>query len=209
MIRRLKKYIVLGLLLNTLIGVTGCQLNKSIAESKEKNYTKVTIISEDNKLLEKESVVQAVNELCNLEVLQVQLSKEISLKQGKYFTKEKNIKFYANCKYILDLNKISGENVLINGNEITIFCTAPMMDISIQEDMTEFSDTKKSFLTFGDLEMSSEEYNSILTEIKISFISEFENYGDEAKVKSENSIERVLSVLTKNNYNIDVRWVEQ
>lgn len=208
MIRRLKKYLILGLLLSTVIATAGCQLNKSIIKSKEKNYNKITIINEDSKLLEKESVVQAINDLCNLEVMQVQLSKEITLKQGKYFTKEKIIKFYANCKYILDLNKISGENVLISGNEITIFCTAPTMDISIQEDMTEFSDTKKSFMTFGDLELTSEEYNSILTEIKISFTNDFENYKNEAKVKSKNSIEKALSILTGSNYKVDVRWVE-
>lgn len=208
MIRRLKKYIALGLIFCTLLGLGSCQINKSIQRSNEKKYIHTAIINEDNKVLEKESVVEAVNELCKLEVLQVQLSKGVKIKQGKYFKKEKDIKLYANCKYILDLEKIKENNVIINGNEIIIFCSNPSIEVTILESMTEFTDTKNSFLSFGDLELDSESWNSILVETKNSIQIESSKYIDEAKVKAENSIEKALSTLTKNNYRIEVRWVD-
>lgn len=207
MIRRLKKYITLGILFCTLLGVTSCQLTKSNNNNQLDNTCKTTRVNE-NKILEKESVVESINELCKLEVLQVQQSKVIKIKQGKYFTKEKSIKLYANCKYILDLEKIKSENILINGNEIMIFCSNPELEVTMLEDMTEFSDTKKSFLTFSDLKLTSESWNSILTEAKKSIQQETSKYIDEAKVKAENSIEKALLTLTKSDYTIDIRWVE-
>ena len=199
--KKIKKFIIIGLALSTMIS---CLSVSSLVKNKQekKQFT--------NNVLEKESVVEAVKELSKLEILEIQLNKTIRLKEGKYFKKQKDIKFSVLGKYILNLNKISAENVLINGNEIIIFITEPECEVNINEDLTKFGEVERSFMVFGDLELTPEENNQIHKNLKDSILLEMnlDENMNVAKEKANLSIEKTLSALTKNNYSIEVRWVK-
>lgn len=122
--KKIKKFIIIGLALSTMISYLS--IASLVQNKQEKKYfTNTAVVSEDVAVLEKESVVEAVKELSKLEILEMQLNKTIRLKEGKYFKKQQDVKYGIIGKYILNLNKISSENVLINGNKIIIFATEP------------------------------------------------------------------------------------
>ena len=207
--KKIKKIIIIGLALSTMIS---CLSVSSLVKNKQekKQFTNTVVVSEDVAVLEKESVVETVKELSKLEILEMQLNKTIRLKEGKYFKKQQDIKYGIIGKYILNLNKISAENVLINGNEIIIFATEPECEVNINEDLTKFGDVERSFMSFGDLELTPEESNKIQKQLKESILLEMnlDENMNVAKEKASTSIEKSLSTLTKNNYSVEVRWVK-
>lgn len=207
--KKIKKFIIIGLALLTMISYLSIAgLIKNNQEKKQ--FTNTVVVSEKVEILEKESVVEAVKELSKLEILEMQLNKTIRLKEGKYFKKQQDIKYGIIGKYILNLNKISAENVLINGNEIIIFITEPECEVNINENDTKFGDVERGFMTFGDLEITPEENNKINKQLKESILLEMnlDENMNVAKEKASTSIEKCLSTLTKNNYSVEVRWVK-
>lgn len=65
-------------------------------------------------------------------------------------------------------------------------------------------------MSFGDLELTPEESNKIQKQLKESILLEMnlDENMNLAKEKASTSIERSLSTLTKNNYQVEVRWVK-
>lgn len=196
--KKIKKFIMIGLVLSSMFS---CFAVSSLVKSNQekKQFTNTVVVSERVDVLEKESVVEAVKELSKLEILEMQLNKTIRLKEGKYFKKQQDIKFSISGKYILNLNKISAENVLINGNEIVIFTTEPECEANINENQTKFGDVEHSFMAFGDLEIMPEENNKIQKQLKESILLEMnlDENMNVAKEKASISIEKTLSTLTK------------
>lgn len=207
--KKIKKFIMIGLILSSMFS---CFAVTSLVKSNQekKQFTNTVVVSERVNVLEKESVVEAVKELSRLEILEMQLNKTIRLKEGKYFKKQQDIKYGIIGKYILNLNKISAENILINGNEIIIFTTEPECEVNINENDTKFGEVERSFMTFGDLELTPEESNKIQKQLKESILLEMnlDENMNVAKEKANSSIEKTLSTLTKNNYSVEVRWVK-
>lgn len=207
--KKIKKFIMIGLALSTMIS---CLSVSSLVKNKQekKQFTNTLVVSEDVEVLVKESVIETVKELSKLEILEMQLNKTIRLKEGKYFKKQQDVKYGIIGKYILDLSKISAENVLINGNEIIIFITEPECEVNINDNNTQFGDVERSFMAFGDLELTPEESNQIHKNLKDSILEEMnlDENMNVAKEKASTSIEKTLSTLTKNNYSVEVRWVK-
>ena len=207
--KKIKKFIMIGLVLSSIVSCFA--VSSLVKNNQEKNqFTNTVVVSERVNVLEKESVVEAVKELSKLEILAIQLNKTIRLKEGKYFKKQQDIKFNTTGKYILNLEKISPSNVIINGNEIIIFATEPECEANINEDLTKFGDVERSFMAFGDLELTPEESNKIQKQLKESILLEMnlDENMNVAKEKASTGIERALSTLTKNNYSVEVRWVK-
>lgn len=204
---KLNNYIIIGGLA-TVLAIGSCILVKSVIKNKELAEYTNTIVIEDTETLTKESVVNEIQNLCKLEVMSTDVTKEIKLKEGDFFTKEQNIKFNLTSTFILDLNSITTESVIINDmGEIVIFSKTPIINISFDEDNTEFGDIEKSFLTFGDLDTSIEELESIKSELKKSVEIEMLEYIELAKEQSEQSIKDALLKLSKDSKEVSVRWL--
>ena len=93
MISQKTKKVLVGILLALSVFGIGSFTSNFIKQQKEvKQYTN-TIVVDDIKVLEEKAVVESVQELGNLEILKLNVNKNIKIKEGKVFKKEQTIKF--------------------------------------------------------------------------------------------------------------------
>ncbi|NLL30653.1 MAG: DUF4230 domain-containing protein [Clostridiales bacterium] len=132
-----------------------------------------------------------------------------SLGDLDFLKKYKRIKFFADCSYHIDLSKIGEEDITINPEEKTLSITVPKPDIyniSINEDKTIFEESQNGFLRFGEVKLSTEEFNSLQNEVLTNFEEKLkrDEIYEEALNKSKISIEELLSSLIKEEVEIKI-----
>ena len=209
MISKKTKKVLASILLALSIFGIGSFTSNFIKQQKEaKQYTN-TIVVDDIKVLEEKAVVESVQELGNLEILKLNVNKNIKIKEGKVFKKEQTIKFKSECIFKIDLTKLTKDNVIVNENEIRIYVAEPTLDVSFLEDKTEFGEVQTKWYDLGDkIDMTMEEMEDIKTKLKdeiyVSAMAELET----AKEKTASAIEGVLLNLTKENYKVNVIFIK-
>ena len=209
MISQKTKKVLASILLALSIFGIGSFTSNFIKQQKEaKQYTN-TIVVDDIKVLEEKAVVESVQELGNLEILKLNVNKNIKIKEGKVFKKEQTIKFKSECIFKIDLTELTKDSVIINENEIKIFIAEPTLDVSFLEDKTEFGEVETKWYDLGNkIDMTMEEMEDIKTKLKdeiyISAMEELET----AKEKTASAIEGVLLNLTKENYKVNVIFIK-
>lgn len=206
--RKTKKVLASILLALSIFGIGNFAFNSIKQQKEAKQYTN-TIVVDDIKVLEEKAVVESVQELGNLEILKLNVNKNIKIKEGKVFKKEQTIKFKSECIFKVDLTKLTKDNVVINENEIKIFIAEPTLDVSFLEDKTEFGEVETKWYDLGNkIDMTMEEMESVKAKLKdeiyISAMEELET----AKEKTASAIESVLLNLTKENYKVNVIFIK-
>ena len=209
MISRKTKKVLASILLALSIFGIGSFTSNFIKQQKEARQYTNTIVVDDIKVLEEKAVVESVQELGNLEILKLNVNKNIKIKEGKVFKKEQTIKFKSECIFKVDLTKLTKDNVVINENEIKIFIAEPTLDVSFLEDTTEFGEVETKWYDLGNkIDMTMEEMENIKAKLKdeiyISAMEELET----AKEKTASAIESVLLNLTKENYKVNVIFIK-
>lgn len=209
MISQKTKKALAGILLAlSIFGIGGFTSNFIKQQKEAKQYTN-TIVVDDIKVLEEKAVVESVQELGNLEILKLNVNKNIKIKEGKVFKKEQQIKFKSECIFKIDLTELTKDSVIINENEIKIFIAEPTLDVSFLEDKTEFGEVETKWYDLGNkIDMTMEEMEDIKTKLKdeiyVSAMAELET----AKEKTASAIEGVLLNLTKENYKVNVIFIK-
>lgn len=209
MISQKTKKALAGILLAlSIFGIGGFTSNFIKQQKEAKQYTN-TIVVDDIKVLEEKAVVESVQELGNLEILKLNVNKNIKIKDGKVFKKEQTIKFKSECTFKIDLTELTKDSVIINENEIKIFIAEPTLDVSFLEDKTEFGEVETKWYDLGNkIDMTMEEMEDIKTKLKdeiyVSAMAELET----AKEKTASAIEGVLLNLTKENYKVNVIFIK-
>ena len=206
--QKTKKVLASILLALSIFGIGGFTSNFIKQQKEAKQYTN-TIVVDDIKVLEEKAVVESVQELGNLEILKLNVNKNIKIKEGKVFKKEQQIKFKSECIFKIDLTELTKDSVIINENEIKIFIAEPTLDVSFLEDKTEFGEVETKWYDLGNkIDMTMEELEDIKTKLKdeiyVSAMAELET----AKEKTASAIEGVLLNLTKENYKVNVIFIK-
>ena len=206
--QKTKKALVGILLALSIFGIGGFTSNFIKQQKEAKQYTN-TIVVDDIKVLEEKAVVEDIQGLDNLEILKLNVNKNIKVKEGKVFKKEQTIKFKSECIFKIDLTKLTKDNVVINENEIKIFIAEPTLDVSFLEDKTEFGEVETKWYDLGNkIDMTMEEMENIKSKLKdeiyVSAMEELET----AKEKTASAIEGVLLNLTKENYKVNVIFIK-
>ena len=206
--RKTKKVLASILLALSILGIGGFGFNSIKQQKEAKQYTN-TIVTDNIKVLEEKAVVEGIQELGNLEILKLNVNKNIKIKEGKVFKKEQTIKFKSECIFKVDLTKLTKDNVVVNENEIKIFIVEPTLDVSFLEDKTEFGEVETKWYDLGNkIDMTMEEMENIKAKLKdeiyISAMEELET----AKEKTASAIESVLLNLTKENYKVNVIFIK-
>ena len=206
--QKTKKVLASILLALSIFGIGGFASNFIKQQKEAKQYTN-TIVVDDIKVLEEKAVVESVQELGNLEILKLNVNKNIKIKEGKVFKKEQQIKFKSECIFKIDLTELTKDSVIINENEIKIFIAEPTLDVSFLEDKTEFGEVETKWYDLGNkIDMTMEEMEDIKTKLKdeiyVSAMAELET----AKEKTASAIEGVLLNLTKENYKVNVIFIK-
>lgn len=206
--KKTKKVLASILLALSIFGIGNFTSNFIKQQKEAKQYTN-TIVVDDIKVLEEKAVVEDIQELGNLEILKLNVNKNIKIKEGKVFKKEQTIKFKSECIFKIDLTKLTKDNVVINENEIKIFIAEPTLDVSFLEDKTEFGEVETKWYDLGNkIDMTMEELENIKAKLKdeiyVSAMEELET----AKEKTTSAIEGVLLNLTKENYKVNVIFIK-
>ena len=124
--------------------------------------------------------------------------------------RKQEVEFLAVGRFIVDLDKLNSEDILIDDNSktVTIYMTKPIKDVTLLEDETKFGETQKSwYLMNKDIEYSLEQVESIKHQVKCDALSLMLDLEDQAKESARASIEGIIRMVTNNNYQINIRWV--
>ena len=165
------------------------------------------IESNEQKIDYSQSIIEKLESINKLEITQAYLKQDITLK-GKYdnflFKNNKTITVKANGIYKLDLKNIY-ENIIIGTDEITVL-------VSIDSDII-FHDfeynTEKGLLVFYDIEVTPEEYENLLDNVKEQMKTKMytEDYISEVKKRAEEIITREVQKVT-DKYKVRVIFID-
>ena len=199
---KLKTLISIALIAATLF--TGITFLKRPTETqKQINRTE----SNEQKIDYSQSIIEKLESINKLEITQAYLKQDIILK-GKYdnflFKNNKTITVKANGIYKLDLNDIY-ENIIIGIDEVTVL-------VSIDNDII-FHDfeynTEKGLLVFYDIEVTPEEYENLLDNVKEQMKTKMytETYISEVKKRAKEIITKEIQEVT-NKYKVRVIFID-
>jgi hypothetical protein len=219
MLKRNQKFIkFLTIILASIIIFTGVRYGVSkILETKP---TKPVVISQvkssvfEKSVLHKEVITSKFETIHKIQVIQTTVTQQITINQGRksgLFKNDKLIKYVAIGRYILDLDKIKDENIVIDNDNrtITVFTTRPSVEIELLEDKTEFQD-EKGKLSFWDIKLTPEESEKCRYEVKMQMKESLENekHQEIVSVKAKESLQELLLKTTGYKYTIIINIVD-
>ena len=199
---KLKTLISIALIAATLF--TGITFLKRPTETQKQINP---IESNEQKIDYSESIIEKLESINKLEIMQAYLKQDITLK-GKYdnflFKNNKTITVKANGIYKLDLSNIY-ENTIIGIDEVTVLAS---IDSNIIFHDFEYN-TEKGLLVFYDIEVTPEEYESLLDNVKEQMKTKMytEDYISEVKKRAEEIISREIQKVT-DKYKVRVIFID-
>ena len=127
-----------------------------------------------------------------------------------YGDKTQDIEFSAMGKWIIDFSKITSDNIVMNENSksITIFLSRPIKEVQLLEEETSFGEVKKGIFVFGDIVHTPEEYENIKHNIKCQALTKMIDMDEQAEKAASNSIKKIITTITKNNYDIKIVFIK-
>lgn len=167
------------------------------------------------KIISEESLVKEIKSVNKIIPLELELSKIITIDKswGEFdiFEKYKRIKFFANCSYSIDLSQITTNDIHIdNGNKaLNITLSNPeIFSININREKTIYEDSSNGLFRFGEIKLTSEEFDSIQEEVYKSFEETMKNDEIYNKVISNTkiSLEKLIDQITEEKMNITVSF---
>lgn len=134
-----------------------------------------------------ESVVEQLEAVNRLEVYEVYLKNDVTIKQGydnSFFRNNKELKIPAVGTYKIDLDDLQ-KSVFINDNHVTILASLEL-SISVFEDRIQFIN-EQGYCVFYSIKLEPEEMTNIIHETKNQMLSKMqeEEYINKAKSRAE------------------------
>ena len=134
-----------------------------------------------------ESVVEQLEAVNRLEVYEVYLKNDVTIKQGydnSFFRNNKELKIPSTGIYRVDMDNVY-DNVIVNGKEVTVISSMEY-NVTIHEDRIQFTDDR-GFLVFYNVQITPEEQTNIMVETKNKMLAKMQEaeYLDVAKAQAE------------------------
>lgn len=165
------------------------------------------------KIISEESLLKEIKNVNKIIPLEVELSKIITIDKSwgnlEVFQKFKRIKFFANCSYSIDLSNLTTNDINIDSkkNELSInFPNPQIFSINIDKEKTVYEDSSNGLLRFGEIKLTSEEFNLIQSEVQKNFEETMKDDEIYEKVLSNSkiSIENLLNQITDKKMSINI-----
>lgn len=165
------------------------------------------------KIISEESLIKEIKNVNKIIPLEVELSKIITIDKSwgnlEVFQKFKRIKFFANCSYSIDLSNLTTNDINIDNkkNELSItFPNPEIFSININREKTVYEDSSNGLLRFGEIKLTSEEFNLIQSEVQKNFEETMKDDEIYEKVLSNSkiSIENLLNQITDKKMSINI-----
>ena len=167
--------------------------------------------NDETKINYKDIIVEELHEEAQLIICSNKMIIPMTFEENHWYgNKTQDIEFSAMGKWIIDFSKITSDNVVINENnkEITIYLTRPIKEVQLLEEETAFGEVKKGMFVFGDIVHTPEEYESIKHNIKCQALTKMIDMDEQAEKTASNSIEKIITTITKNNYDIKIVFIK-
>ena len=207
------KIAIASALITTTIGGVLIGVDK-LSQGETENIRKTTIVKTNENAVRIDYKEIILEELITTKQIIVATNKMRMpfIHTEKYWLGERKqeVEFSAVGRFIVDLDKLNSEDILIDDNSktVTIYMTKPIKDVTLLEDETKFGETQKSwYLVNKDIEYSLEQVESIKHQVKCDALTLMLDLEDQAKESARQSIEGIIRMVTNNNYQINIRWV--
>ena len=103
---------------------------------------------------------------------------EMGLGNWEIFSKTKQITFYGTGLYTVNLNSLSKDDIEIDkeNKELTInIDSSELTYVNLDIEKTEFEETDKGFLSFGEIEITTEQQQQLELQVKQTMTTSLEN----------------------------------
>lgn len=208
--KKVKKFIkficVLSLIFIAIIFVNNS--NWKLSSKYQERIDDINIFTEKNLINE----IKNTNKIIPLEV---ELSKIITIDKSlgnlEILEKYKRIKFFANCSYYIDLSQLKDEDIQMDEKNTKLNVTIPspeIFSIDILRDKTIYEDTSNGLLRFGDIKLTSEEFDLIQEEVYKSFNETLEDKEmyDKAISNSEISLTNLIKQIVGEDIEVNISF---
>ena len=210
MSKGMKKLVAGGLVLVT-IGGSCYYLGNS---TQPPTYVKTEIIQTHDNDIKIDYQEMIISELQQEEQIIIASNKiELPVKQTEkhwYGSKSQEITYSAIGRYVIDLKTINEDNVVVNENSksITIYIGKPIKMVELLENETKFGEVEKGILVFGNIEYTLEEVEAMKHQVKCDMLVKMDDLMEQAETAASNSIKRIITTVTKNNYDIRIIFIK-
>lgn len=208
--KEMVKLVAGGLVLVTVGGVS-FYLGNSTQPS---TYVKTEIVQTHDNEIKIDYQEMVISELQQEEQIIIASNKiELPVKQTEkhwYGSKSQEIVFSAIGRYVIDLKTINEDNVVVNENNksITIYIGKPIKMVELLENETKFGELDNGLFAFGDIEYTLEDIEDMKHQVKCDMLVEMDSLMEQAEKAASNSIKRIITTVTKNNYDIKIVFIK-
>ena len=186
-----------------------------VNNSNWKHISKYQERIDDINIFTEKNLINEIKNTNKIIPLEVELSKIITIDKSlgnlQVFEKYKRIKFFANCSYYIDLSQLKDEDIQMDEKNIKLNITIPspeIFSINILRDKTIYEDTSNGLLRFGDIKLTSEEFDIIQDEVYKSFKETLEDKEmyDKAISNSELSLTNLINQIVGKDIEISISF---
>lgn len=178
------------------------------------SYSSINKIS-DIKISTKDSIIDKIHNTNKIIPLELELSQSVLIDNSwgdlDVLKKYKNITYFAVCSYMIDLSKISTNDISINNTSKIISITIPNPTIYLIDfdyDKTQYEESINGLLRFGNISISPEDSIRIENDVKIKLkekMLEDSLYSKSTKASKE-SISNLLRQILGQDFNVSVNF---
>ena len=178
------------------------------------SYSSINKIS-DIKISTKDSIIDKIHNTNKIIPLELELSQSVLIDNSwgdlDVLKKYKNITYFAVCSYMIDLSKISTNDISINNTSKIISITVPNPTIYLIDfdyDKTQYEESINGLLRFGNISISPEDSIRIENDVKIKVkekMLEDSLYSKSTKASKE-SISNLLRQILGQDFNVSVNF---
>lgn len=178
------------------------------------SYSSINKIS-DIKISTKDSIIDKIHNTNKIIPLELELSQSVLIDNSwgdlDVLKKYKNITYFAVCSYMIDLSKISTNDISINNTSKIISITVPNPTIYLIDfdyDKTQYEESINGLLRFGNISISPEDSIRIENDVKIKLkekMLEDSLYSKSTKASKE-SISNLLRQILGQDFNVSVNF---
>lgn len=178
------------------------------------SYSSINKIS-DIKISTKDSIIDKIHNTNKIIPLELELSQSVLIDNSfgdlDILKKYKNITYFAVCSYMIDLSKISTNDISINNTSKIISITIPNPKIYLIDfdyDKTQYEESINGLLRFGNISISPEDSIRIENDVKIKLKEKMleDSLYSKSTEASKESISNLLRQILGQDFDVSVNF---
>jgi len=208
-----KKRTIILMLLCLILGFTIAYRIYVTPKADSKSWTITKSTDSSKKFISKETLITEIKQKQKLITTEVNLNEKMTIDNSwgnlPIFKKIQNIDFIGSGVYVVDLSSINYNNISINKNLISIALPKPSVEmITLNEEKTIYETPENGLLRFGDIKLSTEEHQQLISTVKNKMKSKMmeDQYYNKAIDNSQKSMRNLITSMSNANYSINIKF---